>query len=208
MFCAAMQEQRHKCDMRLVTALLCRFHGVGCLYQCLICYDYHVCDGGKECVLVNTSENVICDLTGNCVSDNFQEVQRSGPSRSRILEAPTDVSAYHAVLACLKRDIVSYLRSWPDTGDVVEQIARDDRVTDDISRIIDDTFFDCLPVLGEARGGYALICSMYLHVIISIYSTKTVYNSMLFKCTKNKKYDCIAKRVRTQWMRTLSTRDT
>ncbi|AGY30713.1 ORF30 [Retroperitoneal fibromatosis-associated herpesvirus] len=195
-----------RCDMRLLDSPLCRLHNVFSLYQCVICREYHVCDGGSACVLVNTPENVICDLTGNCVADNLQETQRSGPSRIRGADMPPDTAAYHAVLACLKRDIVSNLRSWTDTWDVAEQIALEDGVSDVISGIIDDTFFDCLPVLAEARGGYALLCSMYLHVIVSIYSTKTVYNSMLFKCTKNKKYDCIAKRVRARWMHMLSTR--
>lgn len=199
---------RHRCEMKSVASPLCQFHGVFCLYQCRQCLAYHVCDGGTECVLLHTPESVICELTGNCMLGNIQEGLFLGPVPYRTLDNQVDRDAYHGMLACLKRDIVRYLQTWPDTTVIVQEIALGDGVTDTISAIIDETFGECLPVLGEAQGGYALVCSMYLHVIVSIYSTKTVYNSMLFKCTKNKKYDCIAKRVRTKWMRMLSTKDT
>lgn len=77
-----------------------------------------------------------------------------------------------------------------------------------IRDIIARTFSLCSHLLSDPDHGYRVICSIYIHIIISIYSSKTVYDALLFKSTKNKKLDGVLKRVREEWMRILTTGDT
>ena len=66
----------------------------------------------------------------------------------------------------------------------------------------------CQHLFQDIPYAYSLVCSMYIHIIISIFSTKTVYGNVLFKCTKNKRFDNLVKQIREIWMSTLTTLNT
>ncbi|AJE29673.1 ORF31 [macacine gammaherpesvirus 12] len=196
-----------ECQMTRVDSPICRFHNVFNLYQCLDCKRYHVCDGGRDCVIVYTRENLVCDLTGSCVLDNVQDVCAYGPSERRAPESFTDPAVSHSARESLKGDILRYFETVGAKSEAYSTVVKNGQLNGIVGGLIDATFNECLPVMSDGECGRDLAASIYVHIIISIYSTKTVYDNLLFKCTRNKKYDHIVKNIRARWMRMVSTGD-
>lgn len=200
--------QPRGCSFKRIESLICSAHHVTCLYICHDCDNYHICDGGDECIVINTGESMVCFLTGNCVSDNVQDFGSLLVKAPKPLENTCEEYTYHGIAESIKKDIYMFFNR--DNNNLVEiknAILNDTFLKPEISKLIEVTLSISIHLFGKNSYGYDLICSMYIQIIISIYSTKTVYNNLLFKCTKNKRYDSILKRIRELWMSTLATGD-
>nr|WEM32496.1 hypothetical protein [Bovine gammaherpesvirus 4] len=193
----------HRCSMGLFNTPLCLRHKVNCVYFCSECEKIHLCDGGKECVMTNTGENMVCLLTGNCIFENLQGI-KDYVSNVYVLEQKCDQNMFLNIIQSIIEDIFKFFTSVCVLPEIQEALLGEEgELKPHIIQLIKKTFGLCAHVFGETKCGYDLICSMYIHVIISIYSSKTVYGNLLFKCTKNKKYDSVVKKMREQWMSTL-----
>ncbi|AAC95557.1 orf 31 [Ateline gammaherpesvirus 3] len=197
----------HQCQFNKLNTVICQYHKVFCLYQCVQCKKYHVCDGSKTCVLINTGESLVCMLTGNCIFNNFQESTFLQQDNVKEPMQQFDYTLFANILESLKQDLENYFIKSYGLEEVKNAIMNNCSLKPEIYNLIRCTFQHCCHIFGEIHYGYDIICSMYIHIIISIYSTKTVYGNLLFKCTKNKKYDYILKRMRETWMSTLITGD-
>lgn len=199
----------HVCEYSLLDSPICRYHEVACIYQCCTCGRYHICDGGTDCLVLNTGENMVCVLTCNCVSGNIQGVENYLQKTFTALQQNYDSAAYDGLLLSIHSDIVSFFTraSNKDLVDIAGKIIEHGDLKYKLKDLVNSTFVYCHKIFEENSCGYDLICSIYINIIISIFSTKTVYGSLLFKCTKNKKYDSIVKTMREIWMSTLITGD-
>ncbi|AIU39556.1 protein UL92 [Equid gammaherpesvirus 5] len=197
------------CYYLRVESLICSLHGISSLYVCRECENYHVCDGGDDCIVVNTGDNMVCFLTGNCVADNIQEFcNLSVAVKKKDLEcAPTDdVNTFMGIAEAIKRDIFAFFnRENCKLAEIRAAILTEEGLRPEIGRLIEVTLRVSIHIFSKSEHGYDVICSMYVQIIISIYSTKTVYNGLLFKCTKNKRYDSVLKKMRELWMSTSAT---
>lgn len=196
-----------KCSFTRVDDPICRLHGVSCLYRCILCNRYHVCTGGSSCLVINTGENMVCVLTGNCIIETMQDTRFCCP-QSDINPSRTDRKfMFNNILASVKADIAHFFSDSARWREIYAQISADGHLNNKVSCLIDSTFEACHHLFGDIPYAYSLVCSMYIHIIISIFSTKTVYGPLLFKCTKNKKYDALVKQIRETWMSTLTMLD-
>lgn len=198
---------RHQCSFERLRNPLCQLHNITTVYQCTICEDYHVCNGGRDCLMLNTGENMVCLLTGASILDNFQDSAFIPAQSLRVPEPTTDLGAVQNIIFNIQSDMARYFSQGEGLADVKEAIIDNGDLKPRVAHIIERTFLHCQNLLEEVDYGYDLICSMYTHIIISIYSTKTVYGPLLFKCTKNKRYDGVVKRIRQEWMSMLTTGD-
>nr|BEG23101.1 homolog of EHV2 ORF31 protein UL92 [Macronycteris gammaherpesvirus 1] len=196
------------CFFEKLNSLICMHHQLTCLYICQNCEHYHVCDGGDECIVINTGESMVCLLTGNCISENVQEFTNL---MVKVLNSPQskyEEYCYQGLTERVKKDLFAFFnRNNENIAEIKEVILNQNSLKPEISKLVDATLGVCSHLFGKDGYGYDLICSMYIQIIISIYSTKTVYNSLLFKCTRNKRYDCVLKRMRELWMSTSVTGD-
>nr|WIM51689.1 MAG: hypothetical protein ADFBMEEK_00055 [Peromyscus leucopus gammaherpesvirus] len=192
----------HNCEFKRLNSLICRYHNTGCIYQCVSCERYHVCDGQTDCVLVDTGDNIVCKLTGKCTLDNMPEGREVLTDQFMELSDDwLDGSRFCSLLESLKRDLYSYFKETDGSIEVSKHIIESRGLSQVVQDIIKETLKTCQSLFKEPDGyEYELLKSIYVHVIISIYSGHTIYNPSLFKCTKNKKYDSIAKHIRTIWM--------
>ncbi|BBB06480.1 hypothetical protein [Rhinolophus gammaherpesvirus 1] len=198
--------QPRGCCFKKVEYLICSAHQVDCLYICPDCEHYHICDGGDDCIFINTGESIVCFLTGNCVSDNVQEFSSLLVKAHKPLDSTCEDYTYYGIAGCIKRDIfVFFNRDNSNLKEIRDAVSDETALKPDISRLVDITLKVTIHLFGKNGYGYDLICSMYVQIIISIYSTRTVYNNLLFKSTRNKRYDTILKRIRELWMSTLAT---
>lgn len=198
---------RGSCIYQRVKLPLCRSPCTASLYRCCKCDRYHVCDGGIECAPICAGEDLLCSLTGSAVGDNIQDGVFRPSQPDRDSEVPT-AATLGAIIACVQADIASFFARRPDLADVARVVLdHNGSLQPSVSYGIERTFEHCRRLLETTNAGYDLICSMYAHVIISIYSERTVYGSLLFKCTKNKRCDPVVKRIREEWMSTLITGD-
>ncbi|UTM04653.1 protein UL92 [Equid gammaherpesvirus 2] len=192
-----------------VESLICALHGVSSLYVCRACENYHVCDGGDECIVVNTGDNMVCFLTGNCVADNIQDFcdLNIAVKKKEMECAPTDdYNTFLGIAEAIKKDIFTFFnREDGKLAEIREAILTEGGLRPEIGRLIEVTLRVSIHIFSKSDHGYDVICSMYVQIIISIYSTKTVYNGLLFKCTKNKRYDSVLKKMRELWMSTSAT---
>lgn len=199
---AVSSPSAHICEFRRINSLICRHHKIGCIYQCESCEKYHVCDGGSECVLVDTGDNIVCKLTGKCTLDNIPEGKHVFTEHyTEQIDGWIDGRRFCSMFESLKRDLYSYFKDVDKNVDISRHIIGDGCLNPVVQDIIKETLKTCQNLFKEPDGyEYDLLKSIYVHVIISIYSGHTIYNPSLFKCTKNKKYDSIAKQIRTIWM--------
>nr|WAH70937.1 protein 31 [Eptesicus fuscus gammaherpesvirus] len=219
------------CSFTKVNSPICSFHRVTNIYQCEECERYHVCDGEGACHLVETRESLVCALTGRCMPSRAPDLGARGGARAPFFfhkgaldYGGPDGHALDGVLGAVQADMARYFSTAespdmedvraavllsPAGGDVREKGAQNGHaqptLRPEVEALIRDTFPLCRHVFAEASRGYDIICSMYVHIIISVYATKTVYGNLLFKCTKNKKYNAVVKRMREAWMSTLIT---
>ncbi|ARW78094.1 protein UL92 [Common bottlenose dolphin gammaherpesvirus 1 strain Sarasota] len=197
----------HQCDFSKVDTPICRRHRITCIYVCRQCHAYHVCDGGRECVAINTGENVVCLLTGRCIEDNTLDIGSLASGTLKRIEQPYEKHVYENIIQSLKVDLRNFFSAGQSMKEVKMAIfdQASSSLLPEIESLIADTFPMCASLFGEISWAYDVVCSMYIHIIISIYSTRTVYGNLLFKCTKNKRYDIILKRMRERWMSMLTT---
>lgn len=194
--------------MRLEYQIL-RAYGVFNLYTCTFCGTWHICDGGNECHAVLAGDGLVCALTGSFLGEDYSDGMRTGVVSSvgfLSKEEELDGFTFAGVITAIKQEIIVYFSSSVELKDVTEVVIMDGHLAPDISTMIDHTFPLCRHLLEEINCGYEIICSMYVHIIISIYSNKTVYDALLFKCTRNKKLDSILKQMREKWMSIITTR--
>lgn len=159
-------------------------------------------------MVINTGENMVCVLTGLCVMDNVQELGGYMIQTYNAREKGYDPNVYEGIIESIKEDIIKFFSSdYANNLEINDVIMEEGHLKSNITQLISQTFKFCFHLFEETNCGYDLICSMYIHIIISIYSKKTVYGHVLFKCTKNKKYDAILKTMREVWMSTLITID-
>ncbi|AMA67386.1 protein UL92 [Vespertilionid gammaherpesvirus 1] len=196
------------CTFIKLQSTVCNFHNIHSLYICNGCDHYHVCEGGDECIVINTGENIVCLLTGNCVSDDIEQITTIMAKTHQGLEKTYDECTYHGIAEAIKKDIkVFFNRENNGFEEIKKSILENGELKHDVDKLIDVTLNVSIHLFRKHEYGYDLICSMYIQIIISIYSTKTVYNSLLFKCTRNKRYDSVLKKMRELWMSTLVTGD-
>lgn len=186
------------------------FHTVDNIFVCTECKTYHVCDGGEDCYLVNMGEGLVCELTGRCAvnSVSFGNPRPMSPVIYPHHNTPGPNQFLDSVVQCVQRDVAIYLSSssYEEVKDKV--LLCQGELREEVADLIKTTFNHCQNIFQSAQCAYSLICSIYIHVIISVYSSKTVYGNLIFKCTKNKKFDSVAKSIRQAWMSILTTGDT
>ncbi|ALE14743.1 ORF31 [Felid gammaherpesvirus 1] len=195
------------CTLDRVNYTICGYHNISCIFRCCVCNHYHICDGGDECVVINTGESLVCMLTGSCLTNEIQDYKNLVVRAHKALEKKPDGYTLQCVLQAVKRDIVNFFSNAESVLNEVKNVIllNNETLTHDIEKLIDLTYSETHQLFSTCEYGYNIICSMYIQIIISIYSSKTIYNNLLFKCTKNKKYDTILKRMRELWMSTLTT---
>lgn len=197
----------HSCNYEKVNNPLCQQLAVSSLYRCTECEQYHICEGKESCVLINAGETTVCLLTGVQVCENFQEGVYCSQNTDPNTEALNIPSSFHHVITSLQGDIAKFFSQHPNLSEIQATILESGVLHPNIKDCIEKTFKELYRSFEEVPCTYNVICSMYIHVIILIYASKTVYGSVLFKCTKNKKYDCIVKQLRQAWMHMLRTGD-
>lgn len=196
----------HQCEFRKLETPICTFHSISCIYHCDECDTYHVCDGGVECIPIDTGENMVCVLTGKCIDDNMAASVTVVDGVFKRLDEHCEKHVYENIILSLKLDIIKFFSSVQNMEDVQKVIFKSNgELTSDIETLISSTFHFCARLFDDVTWAYDLVCSMYIHIIISVYSSRTVYGNLLFKCTKNKRYDTILKQMREAWMSTLTT---
>lgn len=196
------------CVFRRLEFHFLKVYNVADIYACQACGRYHICDGGGECPPVNMGDTIVCELTGAALDGNFQQAFIPSCSLENSFRDNEENFAYMNIVCSLKSDIVKYFVSTSALDSVAEEILENEgKLYPRIESLIDSTLPLCRHILEEINCGYDIICSMYIHIIISIYSNRTIYDALLFKCTKNKKLDVVLKRVREAWMSTMLTRE-
>ena len=198
----------HKCQFVRLQDPICKFHKVDCLYRCTVCNRFHVCNGGNSCLVINTGENMVCVLTGSCIMETVQDT-RFCISASDTCRATTDHKyVFNNIVLSIMSDIAYFFSSSISLKEVSQAIFIHGNLKPTICALIESTFDICQHLFQDIPYAYSLVCSMYIHIIISIFSTKTVYGNVLFKCTKNKRFDNLVKQIREIWMSTLTTLNT
>ncbi|AJG42955.1 hypothetical protein KM481_gp25 [Harp seal herpesvirus] len=196
------------CTFERLSNTICAYHKVSCIFKCSSCHNYHTCDGGDECIVINTGENLVCMLTGSCIFNEIHDFKNIIVKTHKVLDKKPDECTLHGVLQSIKSDLVSFFCNANNNLDEVRAIILDDsQLKPNIEKLINITFVEAQQLFYTCEYGYDIICSMYIQIIISIYSTKTVYDNLLFKCMRNKKYDAVLKKMRELWMCTLLTGD-
>nr|QRE02512.1 hypothetical protein [Otarine gammaherpesvirus 4] len=199
----------HQCQFERMKSRAALENAIACIYHCNECGAYHVCDGGAQCKLVDTGESVVCILTGSCVGDTghgTSSVITCGDAATIMNTESYERQAFDNIIRALQVDIGHFFSTASDMDDVQSAVldGTGGCLKPTIADLIAATFHLCYHLFDEAACAYDIVCSMYIHIIISVYSTRTVYGSLLFKCTKNKRYDAILKRMRQQWMHMLT----
>lgn len=177
------------------------------------CHTFHVCDGGPECLPINTGEGLVCVITGRCLGENLQATSQNCELVTWSSQEPIKNYVFGQLVSSIAAELFDYFSAKVATEDLTEVSASVlDKATGSLKKeimaMISHTFPLCHHLFEETPWAKDLVLSIYIHVIISIYSSRTVYDSLLFKCTKNKKYDHILKQIRESWMSTLTTCDT
>ncbi|AAO12371.1 unknown [Porcine lymphotropic herpesvirus 2] len=198
----------HQCTFRQVINMATTYHDVNTIYRCDQCDRYHVCDGGSECLPLNTGENLVCIFTGKCIGENIQNINFLSDQGISISTKPYEDHSFENIIESLKRDIQLYFSRSNLTLIKTKIFDTSGELKKPIEQVLKSSFKHCKHLFSEITYAYDLVCSMYIHVIISVYSARTVYGNLLFKCTKNKKHDMIVKNIRKAWMSTLITGDT
>lgn len=196
------------CSYARLEYQILRAHGVSELYACTVCGRWHICDGGDECRVVIMGDGLVCALTGSFLGEDYREGARTGGgSLTACLarEEELDSFTFAGVVTSIKAELVVYFTLSAELKDVTRLVVIQDQLAPGVSAMIDHTFPLCRHLLEEINCGYQIICSMYVHIIISIYANKTVYDALLFKCTRNKKLDAILKQMRERWMSIITT---
>lgn len=159
--------------------------------------------------MITVGDGLVCALTGSFLGQDYRDVARTGvvgSTRFLAREEELDSFTFAGVVTAIKAELVVYFTSSAELKDVTQTVVTDGQLAPDVSTMIDYTFSLCRHLLEEINCGYQIICSMYVHIIISIYANKTVYDALLFKCTRNKKLDAILKQMRERWMSIITTR--
>lgn len=186
--------------MTRVTNFFCHQHNIDWIFKCESCGRFHICDGAHDCVLIQTLDGMICDLSGSYVMENLQ-----GPftGLTHENESTSTKEDFHTTINEIYKYIEDFFSNTPGLEEVSTQIlTQDGTVQETIAKYIATTFQFCAHFLKEISYGFSLVCSMYTQILISIFATKTVYDPLLFKCTRNKKHDQVLKRVRAAWIST------
>ncbi|AAO12333.1 hypothetical protein KM546_gp27 [Porcine lymphotropic herpesvirus 3] len=198
----------HQCEFRMVENMATSYHNVQTIYMCVVCDKYHVCDGGTECLPLNTGENMVCLFTGKCMAENLQNINFLCDEIKTKCDKTYEDHSFENILESLKQDIQLYF-SRSNLSVIKNKIFdASGELKKEIDKVLKLSFQCCQHLFGEISYAYDLVCSIYIHVIISVYATQTVYGNLLFKCTKNKKHDVVVKNIREVWMSTLITGDT
>lgn len=195
----------HKCVFEKINNPLCEALFVSIIYRCNICEKYHICDGGQACMLVNTGETTVCLLTGVQTYENMQPAIRALTTPLTTSESCNAPTCFDHIVTSLQNDIALFFNQQSNLKDLHAIILENSQLNVTVKQLIKNTFMEFYMAFESLLCNYDIICSMYIHVIILIYSSKTVYGNLLFKCTKNKKFDFIVKRLRQSWMHMLKT---
>ncbi|AAB66400.1 hypothetical protein [Murine herpesvirus strain 4556] len=187
-----------KCMMRPLSNPLTEAYNVQNLYQCLNCDDYHLCNGSLNCDPLVDREGIVCTVTGKYIQCNVRESPMCGAACLDVDIHPEDNT--DCILRALFGDIVDIINKLDDIAEIKDKILAGDSLNEHIKKKIECTFPMCANIINCNSQGYSILCSMFVHIIMSIYANKTIYGHMLFKCTRNKKYDTIAKKIREKWM--------
>lgn len=155
-------------------------------------------------------DHLICELSGAFLEDNFQpQAPPRAEGRGGVVGVEDDENfAYSNLTYSLKTDLARYFsacRVLDDAATARIVIRGRECLQPRIAALIDRTLSHCRHLFEEINCGYDIICSMYIHLLISVYSNRTVYDALLFKCTKNKRLDTILKRMRQTWMSIMLT---
>ncbi|ADW24372.1 hypothetical protein RHVP.31 [Cricetid gammaherpesvirus 2] len=187
------------CRMNQVQTPLCTFYNLQTIFRCMDCSNYHICNGGKDCDPLISSEGVVCAKTGKFIrlDMKFSTIYNKEVADHHGQDQQAE---NEATLNSLYEDIVNILLQVDDIEEVKTAVICDKELAKSVKQQIASTFSECVQVIRENEQGYSIVCSMYVHVIISMYATKTIYGNLLFKCTRNKKHDAIAKKIREKWM--------
>ncbi|AIA62067.1 orf31 [Alcelaphine gammaherpesvirus 2] len=200
----------HQCYFTKMITMATTFHSIDNIFVCTECQSYHVCDGGEDCCLINMGEGLVCELTGRCAVDSvsFGNPCPTSPVNYSSGHTPCPNQFLDSVVHCVQRDVGLYFSSssYQEVKDKI--LICPGELRDEVANLIKITFNHCQHIFQSAQCAYSLICSIYIHVIISVYSSKTIYGNLIFKCTKNKKFDSVAKSIRQAWMSILTTGDT
>lgn len=177
------------------------FYSVHSLYVCDTCDKYHLCSGSMNCVPVVDKEGLVCEITGKCIQSNVKDIE------TVVLDEPTNKYVQFMesefILQSIYSDIVEIINKLDDISEIIPEIVINNELNLPIKKNIASTLHLCMYIIHAGSTGYSTVCSMYVHIIMSIYAKKTIYGHMLFKCTRNKKYDATAKKIREKWMCTI-----
>lgn len=162
---------------------------------------------------MDSGEGLVCMVTGRCLGENMQTSGHHYELVTWSTQEPLKNYVFSQMSSTLAADLFRYFHIQSNTEDLmdVRTAILDTKkgcLKQEIITIINRTFQFCQHLFNDAVWAQDLVKNIYIHVIISIYSSRTVYDSLLFKCTKNKKYDHILKQIRETWMSTLITGDT
>lgn len=171
------------------------------IFVCVYCKRYHICDGSDGCSLVDTGEGVVCAYTGNCVYEQSMKDVTTSICNPKVIENKDSTlqNTFNAIVCRLYYYFSEVLKIEKITSTIFDS---DKNFRSEILDLIFATFPHCHHIFNENDNDTAiqLVTSMYIHLIISIYANRTVYGNMLFKSTKNKKYDTVLKQMREVWM--------
>ncbi|AAK38229.1 ORF21 [callitrichine gammaherpesvirus 3] len=203
-----VDRSEHICSFMRLTSPLLVASRITDMFVCEGCQTYHVCDGSSECHLIETHDGVVCAMTGRDVGPDLKPVVR--PWTCARCEAENqstwDPEEIQTLLLNITNHLYAYFRKDNVIPGVQAALFDDDGVLrPHIPALISFVFPYCLPLM-KSTDSVRLIVSLYIHVIIAIYSRRTIYGCMLFKSMRNKKTDLVAKRMREAWMSTLTTK--
>lgn len=186
------------------------FHNISNIFVCPQCRKYHVCDGYGECLPVNMGDGLVCVLTGRCVAENisFQHIAFAQPPMLQGAKLMYEDQSFEAIIGNVQEDVLAYFEKSAHSEIKDQILDGPGKLKQEVLDLIKKTFSYCYYIFSSVSYAYSLVCSIYIHVIISVYSSKTVYGNLIFKCTKNKKFDAVVKSIRQTWMSTLTTGDT
>nr|QAM89320.1 BDLF4 [human gammaherpesvirus 4] len=203
---------RHLCSYSKLEFHLPLPESMASVFACWGCGEYHVCDGSSECTLIETHEGVVCALTGNYMGPHFQPALRPWTEIRQDTQDQRDKWEPEQVQG-LVQTVVNHLYHYFLNENVISGVSealfdQDGALRPHIPALVSFVFPCCLMLFRGASSEKVVdvVLSLYIHVIISIYSQKTVYGALLFKSTRNKRYDAVAKRMRELWMSTLTTK--
>lgn len=204
--CQQRGGDRPCCYIRLNYPILVE-QGVNDIFECALCHAYHICTGGNECPTVGTSDGIVCGLTGICLGENLQSPAPPLYHQRPLADGSSELENFglNNIIAVIKSDLARYFITSEELGEVSSAITEGGSLTRRVGYLIEVTFPLCKHIIEEINCGYDIVCSMYIHIIISIYSNRTVYDTLLFKCTRSKKLDAVLKRMRERWMSIATT---